>query len=121
MSTAIVQPIRSLVREQAAAIPTIALWKNRDRFQIGCPGNRSPRAFCFALPAAIHCEVDQILAIRRDVGALPITSPVKPLPYSKLIVLAVPQNGAYLFRRATPNNHPHTRFTRQQNMNSSLK
>src|SRR5688500_16275129 len=121
MSTVIVQPISSLVREQAAAIPTIALWIHRDRFQIGCPGNRSPRAYCFALPSAIHCEVDQILDIRRDVVAPLINSPIKPLSYSKLIVVAVPQNGAYLFRRATPNNYPHTRFTRQQNMNSSLK
>jgi hypothetical protein len=71
-------------------------------------------------PAAA-CEVNQMTAIRREIGAAFVDPPSQPLSELELIGIAIPTNRADGVHGAAPEHNSIPRFGRQENVEPSRK
>src|SRR5438477_6033438 len=65
---AAVEPVFPIRGKQAAALPAIAFAIERDRVQPGRSGDGRPRSFRLLMATAPAREIDEIAAVRREIG-----------------------------------------------------
>ena len=111
-----VQPVPFFGSEHPPAVPAIALAEQDDRLEPRGARNRRPRSLRFRLPRAVSGEVDEIAAVRRDIGP-PLINPMPyPLPYLKAVLRTVPQQGTDRIRRSAAQHNPQRGPRRHKHM-----
>src|SRR4029079_15480669 len=90
MAITVVEPVRPVAGEQAAAMPAVALGKECQRFQVWSLGARGPGSSGFGAPLPVHREVDQVLSIGRQIAAALVYSSPEPLAWPQVVMTSVP-------------------------------
>ena len=90
----LIKPVTVRAGEQPSAVPAVALSPEDQGLEVGHARDRRPGAAGRATITAIHGEVDQVLAVRREVRSQRVDAPVQPLAEGEGVVGEVPAESA---------------------------
>src|SRR5439155_20452418 len=102
-----------------STVPAVPLCEERHRLQIRCAGNGCPRTLDAGLPAAVHGEVDQVLAVGRQVGATFVDAAIQPLRQLELVGLSIPADQGSMSSRSAAHDDSSGSLAREQDVEAS--